>query len=159
MEVELSITPHQETRRQLLTKLGFGTCALSGVGVLLAMGDFLEPKVLFERESRFGAGPISDFPEGTVKFYQEHRIFLIGGRIGVFALSAECTHLGCITRHTPGETWIACPCHGSKFDLEGRTLSGPARRDLSWIEVQADSTGNLTVDTSVIVTSGEALRP
>jgi cytochrome b6-f complex iron-sulfur subunit len=157
-EEELRDSSSEESRRRFLVKLGLGTCAATGIGAALIMGDFIEPKVLFEPERRFRPGHISDFPEGTVKFNQEHRVYLIGGKAGVFAMSAACTHLGCITRHIPGELSIDCPCHGSKFDLEGNVLFGPARKPLSWIEVKADSAGNLTVDASVVIPRGKAIR-
>lgn len=157
-EEERRVSSNEETRRRFLVKLGLGTCAATGIGAALSMGDFLEPKVLFEPDSRFRAGHISDFPEGTVRFNQEQRVYLIGGRAGVYAMSAVCTHLGCITRHIPGELSIACPCHGSKFDLEGNVLFGPARNPLSWIDVKADTAGNLTVDASVVIPRGKALR-
>ncbi len=48
---------------------------------------------------------------------------------GVRVLSARCTHLGCqISQHADG--LLVCPCHGSRFRLDGTVVSGPAVRPL-----------------------------
>ncbi|HEX6313008.1 MAG TPA: FAD-dependent oxidoreductase [Acidimicrobiia bacterium] len=47
------------------------------------------------------------------------------------AVSATCTHLGCRVTFNPAERSWDCPCHGSRFDVEGRVLEGPAVRDLT----------------------------
>lgn len=55
------------------------------------------------------------------------------------ALWRICTHGACEVEYDAGE--VVCPCHGSRFSLEGEVLEGPATRDLVAWEVgrQADS--------------------
>jgi Rieske Fe-S protein len=48
----------------------------------------------------------------------------------VHAMSARCTHLGCIVHFNDAERCWECPCHGSRFDVDGRVVQGPANRPL-----------------------------
>ena len=60
---------------------------------------------------------------------------------GVFkGFSAKCTHAGCTVNKVADGT-IDCPCHGSKFNLDGSVASGPAQKPLEVenITVQGDS--------------------
>lgn len=53
------------------------------------------------------------------------------------AYRARCTHLGCNINRLEGEE-IVCPCHGSRFDLHGRAIKGPAIKALEEIPVKRD---------------------
>ena len=45
-------------------------------------------------------------------------------------VSVKCPHLGCQLEWNPEEYSWDCPCHGSRFDLHGHLLNGPAVSDL-----------------------------
>ncbi|MBI3682774.1 MAG: Rieske 2Fe-2S domain-containing protein, partial [Acidobacteria bacterium] len=69
---------------------------------------------------------------------------------GVHAISMVCTHLGCIIKPTP--EGFECPCHGSRFALDGSVTKGPAPRALSWLKV-AGKDGVYMID------EGTSVRP
>ncbi len=157
-DAEAAIPPDLTDRRSFFTLVGTGACAAAAVGSGLVTLDFLKPKVLFEPPTTFRAGDPSDYPDGTVRLNKEERAYVIGGPGGVYALSAVCTHLGCITRFLSDQNVIACPCHGSRFDLEGNVVEGPAPRPLPWLEVGLDPSGALLVDTAIVVPHGKVFK-
>jgi Rieske Fe-S protein len=60
---------------------------------------------------------------------------------GVFkGFSSECTHKWCAVNKV-AEGTIDCPCHGSKFNLDGSVAKGPATEPLEAkpISVEGDS--------------------
>ncbi len=80
--------------------------------------------------------PLASFPElvqpgGTIRVVSQsaRAVFVRRGRDNTWlALSAVCTHLGCLV--APSGSGFRCPCHGSRFDATGRNVSGPAQRPL-----------------------------
>ncbi|MDJ0754843.1 MAG: Rieske 2Fe-2S domain-containing protein [Ardenticatenaceae bacterium] len=49
---------------------------------------------------------------------------------GVAAIYKVCTHLGCIYSWNAATNRFECPCHGSKYRLDGRRIQSPAPRSL-----------------------------
>jgi len=51
------------------------------------------------------------------------------GKVDVFAIN--CSHLGCSVALNADAKSFDCPCHGSRFHLDGTVLHGPAAYPLS----------------------------
>lgn len=71
---------------------------------------------------------------------------------GLMALYQKCVHLGCRVPFCQTSQWFECPCHGSKYNEAGEYQLGPAPRGLDRFKVVVDAKGNVTVDTSNIIT-------
>jgi len=49
---------------------------------------------------------------------------------GFRVISGRCTHRGCIVDLAPDAKSWECPCHGSRYDLDGHVTGGPAEKPL-----------------------------
>jgi Rieske Fe-S protein len=69
---------------------------------------------------------------------------------GLFAMSAICTHAGCVLDDNAGTiaAGLYCSCHGSSFDGSGNVTHGPARSPLQHYEITVAADGSITVDAS-----------
>jgi len=73
--------------------------------------------------------------------------FLTRHRGSIRAFASTCPHLGCNYAYDAGAHRFECPCHGSRFDLEGRVLRGPAANPLSHLSwAPAESATEIVVD-------------
>lgn len=61
----------------------------------------------------------------------------------VQAVSDICTHAGCGVRYDHVDQVLSCPCHGSKYTLNGIVIQGPAFRPLAKYQTQLDPIKNL----------------
>jgi glycine/D-amino acid oxidase-like deaminating enzyme/nitrite reductase/ring-hydroxylating ferredoxin subunit len=86
-----------------------------------------------------GVDRISDIEPGT------GAVVRLGARqCGVYrddagalhAVSARCTHLGCIVHFNDAERAWECPCHGSRFAPDGSVIQGPANRALPPADIE-----------------------
>jgi glycine/D-amino acid oxidase-like deaminating enzyme/nitrite reductase/ring-hydroxylating ferredoxin subunit len=82
--------------------------------------------------------PVSELPLGQLARGEGRIVKVSGKKLAVFrdeqgalhALSPVCTHQGCQVAFNPVEKSWDCPCHGSRFDVSGQVLDGPAKKPL-----------------------------
>lgn len=147
-------------RRLFLTRLGHATLLIGAGGLGVLSLDFLSPNVLLEPPAEVNIGRPDEFAPETVTLLSRHRVFIVRSPQGPFhALSAVCTHLGCMTGYRASSGIIACPCHGSRFDpADGSVLSGPAPVPLPTLELRLSEQGFLWVNRTVRVEPGTILK-
>ena len=65
---------------------------------------------------------------------------------GLHAVSAVCTHVGCLVKFNHAERTWDCPCHGSRFAIDGGVLTGPATKALAQRQIddvhESEKTGS-----------------
>lgn len=136
----------QLTRRAVLRLAWTGVIA---TGVLS-----LKPLVQYLRSDE-------DLPQSPLVFYNKEletkadwqhvpnsRVWLKRDNLGVMAVLATCTHLGCEVQYQSEKAQWVCPCHGSIYDSEGLPISGPAPKALSRVAVELKQDGSLIVNTA-----------
>jgi cytochrome b6-f complex iron-sulfur subunit len=116
-----------QSRRKFITTL---TLLLASGGLLVR---YLTPVTSGKRRVLVSA-VAADVPPGGALVFRAERLVLMKDGTGFYALSLICTHLGCTVTVT--EDALSCPCHGSRFDRQGRVLTGPANRSLTRMQVE-----------------------
>jgi cytochrome b6-f complex iron-sulfur subunit len=164
----ISPTPRSEragatlTRRDFLNEITLGALGIAGLGSVAVTCQYFSPNVLFEPPTTFRAGNPDLYPVGTATFLQEQQVYIVRVPDGFYAVSAVCTHLGCITQWKPdadnGKGQIQCPCHGSKFRSDGTKVEGPAPRSLPHFAISLTADGELLVDKLENIKSSQVLK-
>ena len=76
------------------------------------------------------AGTLAPGEAGIVRLVGD-KVAAYREEVGVLhAVSPKCTHLGCLVQFNTAELSWDCPCHGSRFTVDGEVLQGPAVTDL-----------------------------
>jgi cytochrome b6-f complex iron-sulfur subunit len=146
------------TRRDFLNEVTLGALGIAGLGSVAVTYQFFSPNVLFEPPTSFRAGNPDLYPVHSVTILQDQQVYIVRMPEGFYAVSAICTHLGCVTQWKPDTDQIACPCHGSKFKADGTKIEGPAPRPLPHFAISLTADGELFVDKLQTVKPDEILK-
>lgn len=110
---------------------------------------FLYPSIIRRREVRFYyALEEENLPKEGVKrvdlsFKKDDktaafRTFLVADGEKIFALSAVCSHLGCLVEWSRQKGRFSCPCHGGVYDIDGNVIAGPPPAPLTRIPLKIE---------------------
>ncbi len=125
-----------ESKRSFLKLLFLSVMAASFGGVIYPIIRYLSP--LSQQQAAEKIEILKDeVPVGKAKFftYKGSPAVVIHTKTGFTALSAVCTHLGCIVKWLEDKNEFLCPCHAGRFDPTGRVLSGPPPNPMPQINV------------------------
>jgi cytochrome b6-f complex iron-sulfur subunit len=119
----------------------FLTACLGGIGAAAAcltaypLFRYLAPRQGGATRKK-AAIPATEVPEGDAKFFEfDSRTAVLVRKKGgdLVALSAVCTHLGCIVQWQKEKEEFLCPCHAGRYSSDGAVLSGPPPKPLEKI--------------------------
>ena len=153
----ISSRPAEVSRRDFLGEITLGALGVAGLGGAALTYQYFSPNVLFEPSTTFRAGNPDLYPVNSVTILQDQQVYIVRTSGGFFAVSAVCTHLGCVTQWKPEANMIACPCHGSKFEPNGKKIEGPAPRPLPHFSVTLTADGELLVDKLQVIKADQVL--
>lgn len=128
-----------------------GVC-LGGLGAIAAAAvSWPLFRYLAPRSGGTAAGavviPEKDVAEGTAKFFEyagSSAVLIRKRGGGLVALSAVCTHLGCIVQWEKDKQDFLCPCHGGRFTSDGVVVAGPPPKPLNKLPFTVAG-GNITI--------------
>ncbi len=109
---------------------GFSNFVKENLDVAKQLIGRLFPKEKLEELANLAHG------EAKVIKYEDHTIALFKDDAGnLHALNPTCTHLKCSVKWNIAEQSWDCPCHGARYDYEGKVLNGPAIKNLEVVEI------------------------
>ncbi len=148
MSTDLKTSPRFQQPHERRDFLGLAATWSAVTAVAIAVLGALRlpiPWAFPESSRRVKLGPLSLFQGVAVTVLSEERLWIFSDAQGFYAISAVCTHLGCVVARQ-GNGSFFCPCHGSRFDSQGKVVKGPAPKALAHLALSVSSDGQLTVD-------------
>jgi len=142
------VAASEPTRRDVLAKAAcaLGACAFAGAGGVVGAAVVGTPLQGGEGKTWWcPVGPAEEFPQGPRKLpvrapgrdawrrFADRslgRVVVVKEGDEVRAFSAACPHNGCDVSIAEGGVELLCPCHHSRFALDGERIEGQSPRGL-----------------------------
>jgi Rieske Fe-S protein len=105
-----------------------------------------------------GVGAASAIGVGQAMFIPSSNLFVCRDSSGIYALDAECTHIGTTVTFVDAQSGFKCPLHFSTYDFNGEHPTSPAPAPLPHFAVCATDSGSLIVDPNVTVAASVRLK-
>ncbi|MFC2102201.1 ubiquinol-cytochrome c reductase iron-sulfur subunit [Bacteroidota bacterium] len=137
------------SRREFFHHLSWSLLSFAGLAAVPFVLSSLIPRKIVENR-RVHIGHPGEFPINRMTYLPKPRLFILRDHKGIAAMSAICTHLGCVVDQDV--SGFLCPCHGSCFNQNGLVESGPAPRNLPWFKVASLPDQSLVVNLNHTVT-------
>ena len=131
------------SRRDILKMSAQGLLGLSGILGIAGLLRFLSFEPDPPPPQQFEIGPTGNFLMDTRTIFEDIPAMLVRNASGFHALSLTCQHLGC-TVESKSDGFV-CPCHGSRYSLDGQILLGPAEQGLKPLRLE------ITPDDKIII--------
>ena len=159
------------TRRAFVLLLPFAAIGGMFATVATAAYRFLSPVVSNSNEKWIDVARVTELSgnkplarkivaeqsAGWAKSLAEHAVYVLPGKNNQ-VLSAVCPHEGCEVSWRDDANVFSCPCHDSDFAVDGRRISGPARRGLDLLPSRV-ADGRLQVQYQSFVNNTQERTP
>jgi cytochrome b6-f complex iron-sulfur subunit len=113
-----------------------GTLVVGAAGAISAIAAYLFPpgeasSGLTPQAVKAGQAEEISRGRGKLASVDGEPVWVLNSSNGFVALSALCTHKGCIVKWDENRRVFTCPCHEGLFDERGNVIGGLPRRPLT----------------------------
>ncbi|GEM_PF-919920 len=130
------------SRNAFLKKISVFFSLISGVILFSTYGKTLNRFFTHARIYRIPLKRIKN------RIYENDRFFILKENNKFTVLSKKCPHLGCTLQRINSVDIIVCPCHGSRFHITGKFISGPAAQNMKRLNYKTDSNNIIIIKSS-----------